>query len=179
MTDCWESVRECLKLTLTNVVKNELQQHVRQTPNHPMEGTRDYRLKTGSERVLDALDDDDVAFSVVTSVPRPHGEDAGEQSLVQELENNSSAYRYVVLNDARYRDKLREMASGTGGFTVAPPTHLLYFLLDNDEISRRQFCLCCEGLIQGESWTNIGAIQEMWRTIPVDCSGYVSEDLLP
>jgi hypothetical protein len=184
MTECWGDVRDSLKLTLTNVVRNELQQHAKRTPNHTMDGTRDHRLNVGSERVLDAVRDDDVAFSVVTGVPRPHGEDAGEKSLVQEVKNNPLAYRYVVLNDSTYRDKLRDVAADieadTGAsFTVVPPTHLLYFLFDNDEISLRKFCQCCAGLIQGEGWTNIGAITEMWRTIPVDCSGYVSADLLP
>jgi len=31
----------------------------------------------------------------------------------------------------------------------------------------------------GEGWTNYSAIQAIWQEIPIDCSSYVDENLLP
>jgi len=180
MSDCWETARGTLKLTTTNVVADELRTHIRNAPNHTFEGSRDHRRKHGSQRALDALDDDATNFTTVTSVPRPSGEDAGERSLQQEIDENPGVYRYIVLNDSRYRDRFRDRVADQGSsYTVAPPTFLLYFLYDNDEISKANFCTSCENMMRGEGWTSQGAVYEMWREIPVDCEGYVSEDLLP
>lgn len=37
----------------------------------------------------------------------------------------------------------------------------------------------CSGMMKGEGWTNVGAVHEMWRSIPVDCSEHVVDRLLP
>ncbi|MFW5950208.1 MAG: hypothetical protein ACOCR6_02530 [archaeon] len=176
----WNLARSALKLTTTNVCRTELERHVRNNAEYAPEGSREYRLHQGSSRALDAFDDETAAFSVVTVVPAPSGEDAGEQSLLEELSQHPDPYRYVVLNDAIYRDKLRSYRERNDcSYRVVPPTYLLYVLYDNDRLSKADFCRGCAEMMRGEGWTNAGAVHEMWRAIPVDCSPYVDEDLLP
>jgi len=69
----------------------------------------------------------------VTVIPTPIGEDAGDASLVGELSQNPEAYRYVVLNDATYRDRLsRYRERNDLMYSVVPTTFLLYVLYDNE-----------------------------------------------
>jgi hypothetical protein len=129
---------------------------------------------------LEAFEDGSCAFSVVTVVPAPTGADAGDESLVKEVATHADSYRYVVLNDSTYRDTLRATRDRDGlSFRVVPPTYLLYVLYDNDELTKAEFCRGCGEMMTGEGWTNAGAVHEMWRAIPVDCSGFVEDRLLP
>lgn len=180
MSSYWETAKSTLKLTTTNVCKMGLKRHVRENHAYAPEGSRDYRLHHGSDRSLDAFDDSECSFSVVTVVPAPSGEDAGEESLYRELQQHHGSYSYVVLNDVKYRDRLRDMRDREGyGLRVVPPTFLLYVLYDNEQISKADFCRACEEMMRGEGWTNTGAVHEMWRSIPVDCRQYVDDSLLP
>lgn len=180
MSEHWPLARRTLTLTTTNVCRVELERHVRNNAEYAPEGSREHRLHHGSKRALDAFDDEESPFSVVTVVPAPSGDDAGDQSLLEELSQNPDPYRYVVLNDATYRDKLRSYRERNDrSYRVVPPTYLLYVLFDNDRLSKTDFCRGCADMMQGEGWTNAGAVHEMWRAIPVDCSPYVDEDLLP
>lgn len=176
----WETARSTLKLTTTNVCYKELQHHVRNASEYAPDGSREHRLHHGSKRALAGFDADQTAFTVVTVVPTPTGEDAGDESLVEELSQNPEAYRYVVLNDATYRDRLRSYRDRNDlEYTVVPPTFLLYVLFDAEELSKAAFCRGCAEMMRGEGWTNAGAVHEMWREIPVDCSPYVDASLLP
>lgn len=178
MSDYWETAKATLRVTTTNICRTELKRHVRTNHEYAPDGSREHRLHHGSKRVLEAFDDG--AFSTVTVVPAPSGADAGDESLVSELSQHSSAYRYVALNDATYRDILRKTCDRNGLSTrVVPPTYLLYVLYDNGELSKAEFCLGCSGMMKGEGWTNVGAVHEMWRLIPVDCSEHVADRLLP
>ncbi|MCU4802078.1 hypothetical protein OB920_17015 [Halobacteria archaeon HArc-gm2] len=180
MSSVWPTAREQLKVTTTNICLNELRRHRQNNHEYALEGTREYRLHHGSDRILEAVDADGPALSSVTVVPAPHGEDAGEKSIAQELESNATAYRYVVLNDAAARDTVREVAEKQGhSYAVVPPTHLFYVLYDNDLIEKPDLCHACEEMMKGEGWDSAGAIHEMWRTIPLDCSGYVDDRFLP
>lgn len=180
MSEFWETSKTSLKVTTTNICKTELKRHVRENHKYAPEGSRTYRLHHGSKRALEAFDDDECAFSVVTVVPAPTGADAGDESLVKEVSEHSEAYRYVVLNDATYRDILRKTRDREGlSFRVVPPTYLLYVLYDNDELTKAEFCRSCGEMMKGEGWTNTGAVHEMWRAIPVDCSEFVENRLLP
>jgi hypothetical protein len=180
MSSTWETAKEALKLTTTNICQKELKRHARTNHAYAPEDSREYRLHHGSTNVLDALASRDCSFSTVTVVPAPHGEDAGEESLLRELQQHPSPYRYVVLNDATYRDRLREYRKEhTLSYRVVPPTYLLYVLYDNDYLTKAEFCESCAEMMRGEGWTNVGAVHEMWRTIPVDCSPFLDADLLP
>lgn len=180
MSSCWETAKRTLKLTTTNVCQTELKRHARENHAYAPEDSRDYRLHHGSTRSLAAFDDSECSFSVVTVVPAPSGEDAGEESLSQELQQYPDSYSHVVLNDVTYRDRLRTMRDREEyEFRVVPPTFLLYILYDNDRISKPEFCRACEEMMRGEGWTNAGAVHEMWRSIPVDCRQYVDASLLP
>jgi hypothetical protein len=64
-------------------------------------------------------------------------------------------------------------------YRVVPPTYLLYVLYDNSELTKAEFCQGCSDMMKGEGWTNAGAVYEMWRSIPLDCSEYVDDRLLP
>ena len=180
MSEFWETSKNSIKVTTTNICTTELKRHVRENHKYAPEGTRTYRLHHGSKRALEAFDDAECTFSVVTVVPAPTGKNAGDESLVKEILDHSEAYRYVVLNDATYRDTLRKTRDREGlSFRVVPPTYLLYVLFDNDELTKAEFCRSCGEMMRGEGWTKSGAVHEMWRAIPVDCSEFVDDRLLP
>lgn len=69
-------------------------------------------------------------------------------------------------------------AEETTGKAVAP-TFLLYLLLDTGECTEEEFCQACGEMLRGEGWTGYQAIQAAWEAIPVDCSQYLTNDLLP
>ncbi len=95
-TTQWELLKDTIHLTTTNVCKHELQNHV-DSNKYPEQGSRGYYVKHGSQRVLEHLDEDSSLWSCVTIVPRPHGPDAGEESLKQELSEHASPYPSVVV----------------------------------------------------------------------------------
>ena len=66
----------------------------------------------------------------------------------------------------------------TAGRAVAPP-FLLYFLFDADACTKAEFCKACGELLQGEGWTGYQAVQAAWKAIPIDCSEFLSGDVLP
>mgnify|MGYP000102449627 CR=1 FL=1 len=180
MSDYWTTAEATLKLTTTNICRTELQRHVRENHEYAQAGTREHRLHHGSKRVLEAFDGNEAAFSTATVVPAPSGEDAGERSIETEIEQHGSAYQIVCINDAAARNRLQERQQQTGvSYRVVPPTYLLYVLLDTGELTKGEFCRGCAAMMRGENWTTKGAVHEMWRAIPVDCSEYVDDDLLP
>jgi hypothetical protein len=120
-TDQWDVLAESLALTTANVCKHELQNHVNSTSYAP-EGSREQYLKRGSQRVLDHVGDDSSSWSCVTVVPRPHGPDAGEESLKQELSEHGDSYQVVSLLDGAARRSIRQtVGSGTLETTVRLP----------------------------------------------------------
>jgi len=140
----WDCITENIGLTTTNVCQQELKRHYEQNRSHAPEGSRSYRLHHGSTRVLDALEDTETPLTRVVSVPRPHGADAGEQSLEQHLVQHPKAVDYVVLMDAHGRRSIRrEIQNRDLEARVVPPTFLFYILYDNDLISRTAFCETC------------------------------------
>lgn len=178
--DQWSAARGALRVTTTNVCRNELRRHVRDGREYAPEGSREHRLYHGSERALAAFEDDDAAFSVVTVVGVDGGEDAGERSLETELRTNGDAYRYVAIHDAGGRDRLRRLREREDcNFRVVPPTFLLYVCFDNDVLGKPEFCRACAAMIEGEGWTTASSVYAMWDAIPVDCSAYVDDRLLP
>jgi len=50
------------------------------------EGTRERWVHDGSKKALKPFNDEDKSFTMVSCVPRPHGEDAGEKSIKTEIE---------------------------------------------------------------------------------------------
>ena len=118
---------------------------------------------------------------MVTCVPRPHGEDAGETSIQTEIEQHIHVYRFAILMDKHGRRSINRVfddAEGTTGKAVAP-TFLLYLLLDAGECTVEEFCQVCGEMLRGEGWTGYQAIQAAWDAIPVNCSQYLSDDLTP
>lgn len=93
-TSLWNDVRR-VEIVTTNVCKKELERHA--------EG-RDEYLREGAEAVLDEIEDGNI--EVVTSVPRPHGKDAGETSIAQEVAQNDE-YGTVAMMDAEGREMVR------------------------------------------------------------------------
>jgi len=178
-TDQWEVLAESLSLTTTNVCKHELQNHVNSNTYAP-EGSRDQYLKRGSQRVLGHVDDDSSSWSCVTVVPRPHGPDAGEESLKQELSDHGDSYQVVSLLDGAARRSIRRLVDDHGyDVDVVGPPYLLYVLFDNELISKAEFCKATGEMIRTEGWTGYEVVKNAWTSIPVDCSEFLDEDILP
>lgn len=125
-TDQWEPLKDALYPTTTNVCKHELRNHVNSN-KYPRDGSREQYLKRGSQRVLEHLDDDCSPWSCVTVVPRPHGPDAGEESLEQELSEHADSYQIVSLLDSAARRSIRRLVDDHEyNVDVVGPPYLLY-----------------------------------------------------
>jgi len=176
----WILITEHVGLTTTNVCKQELKRHLENTRETAPEGSRPYRLHHGSRAALEALEDDEIPLTETTSVPRPHGADAGEESLRQEVLQNPEAVDYVVLMDAAGRRSIRRAAADhEKNIRVVTPPFLFYILYDNNLISRHEFCEACGKLLEGEGWTGYNAVKATWEGIPIDCSDVLGDHLLP
>jgi hypothetical protein len=176
----WELITENIGMTTTNVCQHELKRHREETRSSAPEGSRPYRLHHGSTRVLEALEDDETPLTRVVSVPRPHGADAGETSLEQQLVQHPDSVDYVVLMDSHGRQSIRrEIQNRDLKSRVLPPTFLFYILYDNDLISRTEFCDACADLLESEGWMGYQAVKAAWEGIPIDCSDVINSDLLP
>jgi len=181
-TSLWPRIKETLNLTTTNVCYQELERHIRERSQYAPEGTRERWIYGGSKNTLEPFKDNQSdSFTVVTCVPRPHGENAGEKSIRTEIEQHIKAYRFAILMDKHGRRSINRVfddADGTTGRAVAP-TFLLYLLLDAGECTVEEFCQACGEMLRGEGWTGYQAIQAAWDAIPVDCSQYLSDELIP
>lgn len=180
-TRLWPTIVDTLNLTTTNVCIQELKRHVRDRSEYATAGTRDHWMYNGSRTALEPFEDDsNDSFTVVPSVPRPHGADAGEKSLKREVSQHPGAYTYVILMDRNGRIAINRAfdESGATGKAVAPP-FLLYLLLDAGACTEEEFCLACGELLRGEGWTGYQALQAAWEAIPIDCSEYLADDILP
>jgi len=176
----WTQITSHVELTTTNVCKQELKRHVENTRETAPEGSRPHRLHYGSRTALDALEDDETPLTQVTSVPRPHGADAGEESLRQEVVQNPEAIDYVILMDAAGRRSIRRAVDDQdGNIRIVTPPFLFYILYDNELISRREFCEACGELLEREGWTGYNAVKAAWEGIPIDCSDILDDHLLP
>ena len=176
----WTQITSHVGLTTTNVCKQELKRHVENTRETAPEGSRPHRLHYGSRTALDALEDDETPLTQVTSVPRPHGADAGEESLRQEVVQNPEAIDYVILMDAAGRRSIRRAVDDQdGNIRIVTPPFLFYILYDNELISRREFCEACGELLEREGWTGYNAVKAAWKGIPIDCSDILDDHLLP
>lgn len=181
-TEQWGLLNERLELTTTNVCKHELRTHG-EASSYPPEGSREHYLKRGSQRVLDRLNDDDSSWSCVTVVPRPHGPDAGEESLKQEVSEHPGPYQVISLLDSAARRSIRRLIADQGyDIDVVGPPYLLYILLDNDLISKTEFCEATVAMIRTEGWTGYEVVKSAWASIPVDCADLLGDghdDVLP
>jgi len=176
----WALITENVGLTTTNVCKQELKRHTENTRETAPEGSRPYRLHYGSHAALEALEDDETPLTQVISVPRPHGADAGEESLRQEVQQNPETVDYVVLMDAAGRRSIRRAATDQDtDIRVVTPPFLFYILYDNNLISRTEFCKACGKLLEREGWTGYNAVKAAWKGIPIDCSDVLGDHLLP
>jgi hypothetical protein len=178
-TDQWDVLAKSLALTTTNVCKDELQNHVNSNTYAP-EGSRDQYLKRGSQRVLEHVDDDSSSWSCVTVVPRPHGPDAGEESLKQELSEHGDSYQVISILDEAARRSIRRLVDDHGyDVDVVGPPYLLYVLFDNELISKAEFCEASGEMIRTEGWTGYEVVKSAWASVPVDWSEFLEDDILP
>lgn len=176
----WDVLTDTIGLTTTNVCRHELRRHHEETSETAPEGSRPHRLHQGSQAALAALDEPQVPFETVTSVPRPHGADAGETSLRQHLSQHPDAVDLVVMMDAQGRHSLRRtIEDAKRDAQVVPPTFLFFVLYETDHISKREFCTACADLLRNEGWTGYQAVKAAWEGIPIDCSEHIDEELLP
>jgi hypothetical protein len=181
-TDQWNVLKDAIRLTTTNVCQHELRNHVN-SHAYPPEGSREHYVKRGSQRVLKQLTEESSPWSCVTVVPRPHGPDGGEQSLKQELAEHASSYRIVSILDSTARRSIRRLIGDNGyDIDVVGPPYLLYILLDNDLISKAEFCEATVEMIRTEGWTGYEVVKNAWTSIPVDCTDILGDeydDVLP
>lgn len=178
-TFLWPRIVDTLDLTTTNVCTGELERHVREKSEYAPDGSRERWVHDGSEAALAAFDADGNPWSVVSCVPRPHGEDAGEASIRTEVEQHPGTYRFAILMDEAGRRSINRVFDDRDepGKAVAP-TFLLYLLLDDGACTREEFCRACGEMLAGEGWTGYKAVKAAWDAIPVDCSDVLSDDLL-
>ncbi len=180
-TGLWDTLAASLAFTTTTVCKHELRRHVEEHA-YPPEGSREHHLKRGSQRALDAIEDRSTALSCVTVVPRPHGPDAGEESIKRELSDHPDAYEVVVLLDSAARRSIRRLVEDSDDLDVVGPPYLLYVLLDNDLVSKAEFCEATAEMIHREGWTGYEVVKSAWAGIPVNCAeilGTEYDDVLP
>lgn len=176
----WSDVSEKIGLTTTNVCEAELQRHERENSRRARPGSRTHRLHHGSKRVLTAIGSDSRPLTRTVTVPRPHGEDAGEVSLCREIEQYPTAVDFVVSMDTDARESIRHRIAERGvSVEVVPPTYLFYILYDGGVVSKSAFCETSAEMIETEGWDGYRAVQAVWEGIPVDCSKFVADDLLP
>jgi hypothetical protein len=176
----WPQITEHIGLTTTNVCKHELQRHVENNRETAPEGSRPHRLHNGSRAALDALSDPETPLTQITSVPRPHGANAGEESLRQEVLQTPEAIDYVILMDQAGRRSIRRAVTDQNEeIRVVTPPFLFYILYDNELISRREFCQACGDMLEQEGWTGYTAVKAAWKGIPIDCSDVLDDHLLP
>ncbi|MFC7080268.1 hypothetical protein [Halorussus caseinilyticus] len=180
-TGLWPRLTDNLHVTTTNVCYHELERHVREKSAYAPEGTRERWVHDGSETALRPFaDEENGAFTTVSCVPRPHGEDAGEKAVRREVEQNATTYTYAILMDKHGRRAINRVFDRRDetGKAVAPP-FLLYLLLDSGACTKAEFCRACGDILKGEGWTGYQAVQAAWEAIPIDCGDYLSDDLLP
>jgi hypothetical protein len=128
---------------------------------------------------LDALEDEDTLFTSVTCVPRPHGADAGEESLRLEVAQNTEDYKVIVVMDDDGRRSIRQTIEREKvSMPVMAPTYLLYLLYSRDIITRETFCETCGEMLRNEGWTGYRAVKTAWERIPVDCSDILNDEFL-
>lgn len=179
-TQLWDKVCDNLQMTTTNVCEHELRRHVEEKSEYAPEGSREHQLHHGSQKVLEAIDEDDIPISIVTCVPRPHGSDAGEESLRLQISQEPETYSLVILMDSEGRRSIRRTIQGRSeSIPVVGPPYLFYILKNNGVIDRQQFCEACGEMIENEGWTGYQAVKAAWEGIPVDCSDCLDNRLLP
>ncbi len=163
-TSLWDEAKR-VNMATTNVCRQEVRRHA---------DSRDDYLRDAAELVLEELDSEDSNIEVITSVPRPHGKDAGEKSIAQEA--GGDGLDTVAMMDAEGRAMIRRK---TEDVSVYSPAYLFYVLLDNDVIDRTRFRRGCAEMLENEGWTGYMAVKAAWKGIPVDCSDVVDDELLP
>lgn len=180
-TALWPTIVDTLTVTTTNVCRQELARHRREKSEYAPDGSREKWIVDGCTAALEPFEDDaNDAFSVVPCVPRPHGENAGEESIRREIEQHPRTYRFAILMDHAGRKAIRRTFADQDatGQAVAPP-FLLYLLLKDGSCSHTEFCEACGDLLRGEGWTGFKAVQAAWEAIPVDCSDVLDDEILP
>lgn len=176
-TDCWRAVFHGIELTTTYVVKKELERHVKEGENSS-EGSPDWYRYNGSRHALDGIENGSV--SLVNTVPKPHGKDAGEESLRIQVAQEGEECDAVFIMDRDGRESIRRTAESKGyDVSVPSPAFPLYIAHDNGLLSKKEFCEANQEIIENEGWTGYRAVKVMWDGIPVDCSAYVEPGYLP
>lgn len=118
-------------------------------------------------------------FTSVTCVPRPHGADAGEESLRLEVVQNTDDYKAIVVMDDDGRRSIRRTIEREKiSIPVMAPTYLFYLLYSRDIITQEIFCETCGEMLRNEGWTGYRAVKTAWERIPVDCSDILNDELL-
>lgn len=178
-TTLWGDICDHLQFTTTNVCEHELRRHVRENSEYAREESREYQLYHGSHTALKALEDEEIPFTAATCVSRPHGPDAGEESLRLEVAQNTEDYQVVVIMDREGRRSIRRTIDREEvSIPVLAPTYLFYLLYNRDIITRETFCETCGEMLQNEDWTGYRAVKTAWERIPVDCSDILDDQLL-
>ncbi|WP_231741161.1 hypothetical protein [Halorubrum sp. CBA1125] len=85
--------------------------------------------------------------------------------------------------DSAARRSIRRLIDHNGyEIDVVGPPYLLYILLDNDLISKAEFCEATVEMIRTEGWTGYEVVKNAWTSIPVDCADILDneyDDVLP
>lgn len=143
----------------TYVVKKELERHVEDGKTSP-EGSRDRYRYEGSKGALEGIDNG--SLSLVNTVPKPHGKNAGEDSLRIQIAQQGDEYDAVFVMDADGRRSIRKTAESNGYDVKTPlPALPLYIAYDNGMVSKEEFCETDQEIIEMEGWDGYRAIRVM------------------
>lgn len=176
-TELWDVIFFNISMDTTYVVKKELERHVEEGKTSS-EGSRDRYRYEGSKHALEGIEEG--SLSLVNTVPKPHGKNAGEESLRIQIAQQGDEYDAVFLMDADGRKSIRKTAESNGYDVKTPsPAFPLYIAYDNGMVSKREFCKTNQRIIENEGWKGYRAIKVMWDGIPVDCSAHVGPEYLP
>jgi hypothetical protein len=93
------------------------------------------------------------------------------------LSEHGDSYQVVSLLDSVARQSLRRLIDEHEyDIDVVGPPYLLYVLLDNDLISKDEFCTAIIEMIRTEGWTGYEVVKNAWASIPVDCAEILDDE---
>ncbi|XGI82762.1 hypothetical protein ACEU6E_05610 [Halorutilales archaeon Cl-col2-1] len=167
-TSLWEKTFTKVGLTTTYTCKSELQ-------NHTEKSDRDDHIYEASLHALSGIEEGSI--DLVNTVPKPSGEDAGEESIRIQIAQNGSHFDAVFIRDQAGRERIENTAHREGyEVSISSPAFPIYILYDNGIISKKEFCEATQEMVESEGWTGYKSIIVVWEGIPVDCSGFVDSE---
>lgn len=99
----------------------------------------------------------------------PYNEnDAGEKSIRIALFQEPELFDTVVGYDKDLGPVLRPVRREGIGFDVRPPNEPLFFLYRRNRLTKEEFCVTTQNIIEAQGWKDSDNVDNFWK-FPVDC----------